>query len=257
MLICRNSGVEKRCGLFSRKRCNCASVGASGSGAAERGSSTTSAMRLSVCQTNCGAVMASGAAAPERTAPSNCWRSRSPLIKDRNCASDNSLLRSTCTRNSREKRPSGPRRPGMAKTVSRTTSSGATTPMRCASAIMARSPIRFSSAPTATARRIASFGSKRLPIWRAIRDISRRAAICASSASMDMPPTVATAVSRPILRTTSSIPQTAKDRTSRTKSALATQVEARRRMKVIMGKVITATRRRAKVPMLAKPPSGG
>jgi hypothetical protein len=38
---------------------------------------------------------------------------------------------------------------------------------------------------------------------------------------------------------------------------LATQVEARRRIKVIMGKVITATRRRAKVPMLAKPPSGG
>ena len=184
MLIWRNSGVEKRCGLFSRKRCNCASVGASGSGAAENGSSTTSAMRRSVCQTNSGAVMASGAAAPARTAPSNCWRSRSPLISDRNCGSVNSLLRNTCAKISRENRPSGVRRPGMAKIVSRTISSGATTPMRCASASMARSPIRFSRAPTATARRIASFGSNRLPICRAIRDISRRAAFCASSASI-------------------------------------------------------------------------
>jgi hypothetical protein len=86
----------------------------------------------------------------------------------------------------------------------------------------------------ATARRIFSSGSKRLPSWRAMRDISRRAAAWASGSSIALSPTRTTALSRPKFRTTSSIPQTRKEARSSMKRSLAGQVPARRRIAVSM-----------------------
>ena len=255
----RYSGEEKSCGLFSWKRRSAASAGAGGSGAAAMGSDTTVAARCWSRQRRSRRASTEGAAAPARTAVETCCRARSARTRARNCASVRPF-------DAQEGFEHGAREAAAGRAAEAGDGEDELPHHRVRHRdaeprrLLAQHAVEHELVHRLLRQRRGARAGRSRSASRRVRDRrcnSRRSAACASSISIGWPLTRASAVSRPRFRTMSPMPQMPKDRTSSTKSALATQVEARRRRAVSM--VVRAGGRRsapslAEGASVAKPP---